>query len=247
MAELFQKTQRKLAAGQHYPLGASLQTGGANFALYSKNARRVFLYLFDTPDGDPTDVIELVEHTRYVWHVLVEGVSAGQCYAYRVDGDYAPAYGMRFNANKLLLDPYAKAVTGKFVNRDNLLLAYQPDSPALDLSFDARDSGPIVPKAVVIDDAFDWQGDTPPKIRFEELFIYEVHLKGFTADESSGVEYPGTYLGFVEKIPYLKALGINAVELLPIHEHCNEDFLLNKGLTNYWGYNTIAFFAPEST
>jgi glycogen operon protein len=244
---LLQQTQRKLSTGQHFPLGASLQTGGVNFALYSKNARRVFLYLFDAPDGEPTDVIELIEHTRHVWHIFVEGAGAGQCYAYRVDGDYAPAYGMRFNVNKLLLDPYAKAVTGKFVNRDNLLLGYQPDSPALDLSFDTRDSGAIVPKAVVIDDAFDWQGDAPPKIPFEALFIYEVHVKGFTAHESSGVKQPGSYLGFIEKIPYLKSLGINAVELLPIHEHCNEDFLLNKGLTNYWGYNTIAFFAPESS
>ncbi len=246
-AQRMQKSQRRISVGLHYPLGANLQAGGVNFALYSKNASRVFLLLFDAPDGAPSDVIEIVEHTKHVWHIFVEGIGAGQCYGYKVDGDYAPARGMRFNVNKLLLDPYAKAITGKFVNRDNLLLAYQADSPALDLSFDARDSSPIVPRAVVIDDAFDWQGDAPPRIRFEELFIYEVHMKGFTAHPSSGVARPGTYLGFIEKIPYLKALGINAVELLPIHEHCNEDFLLDKGLTNYWGYNTIAFFAPESS
>ncbi|MCL2656687.1 MAG: glycogen debranching protein GlgX [Betaproteobacteria bacterium] len=246
-AELIQRTQRRLLAGNHFPLGATIQAGGVNFALYSKNAKRVFLLLFDTPDSEPSDVIELVERTRYVWHVFVEGVRAGQCYGYKVDGDYAPAQGMRFNVNKLLLDPYAKAVTGKFSNRDNLLLAYQADSPELDLSFDARDNSAVVPKAVVIDDVFDWQDDRRPQIPFEQLFIYEVHLKGFTAHPSSGVRHPGTYRGFIEKIPYLKSLGINAVELLPIQECCPEDVVLRKGLTNYWGYNTIAFFAPESS
>ncbi len=246
-AGLVHGTQRTISKGEYFPLGAHLRRDGVNFALYSKNAKRVFLLLFDAPDGEPTDVIQITECTRHVWHVFVEGVRVGQSYGYKVDGDYSPAYGRRFNANKLLLDPYAKAVTGKFHAGDERLFAYQPDSPALDLSFDTRDSTPVVPKAVVIDDYFNWDADRPPRIPFEELIIYEAHLKGFTAHPSSGVKHPGTYLGFIEKIPYLKELGVNAVELLPIHERCNESFLEKKGLTNYWGYNSIAFFAPEST
>lgn len=154
---------------------------------------------------------------------------------------------MRFNENKLLIDPYTKALTGKFVNRDNLLLSYKPDAPDKDMTMDTRDNSGIVPKCIVIDESFDWQDDAPPDIQLEKLYIYEVHLKGFTAHPSSKVKYPGTYLGFIEKIPYLKELGINVVELLPVHEFYVEDFLRQKNLTNYWGYNTIGFFTPESS
>src|SRR5262249_46648845 len=153
------------------------------------------------------------------------GIKPGQLYAYKVRGEFNPPYGTRFNENKLLLDPYAKALTGKLVNKDNLLLSYIPRSPLQDQAMDTRDDTAIVPKSIVIDDAFDWRGDAPPNIPFEQLYIYEVHLKGFTAHPSSGVRQPGTYLGFIEKIPYLKSLGINAVELLPIHEIYVEDFL----------------------
>lgn len=184
--------------------------------------------------------------TDGVWHVHVDGVGAGQLYGYRVEGPFDPAQGLRFNPEKVLLDPYAKAISGKFVNTDNVLLAYEPDAD--DRTLDSRHSGPIVPKAIVVDDdAFDWQGDTSPDLALEELIIYEVHAKGFTAHESSGVSDPGTYLGFIEKIPYLRKLGINAVELLPVHEHYTDDFLRERGLSNYWGYNTIGFFAPESS
>jgi glycogen operon protein len=154
---------------------------------------------------------------------------------------------MRFNENKILLDPYAKAVTGKCFNTDNLLLAYDPMSPDLDLKPDTRDNTAVAPKSVVIDDWFDWQHVEAPEIPAEKLSIYEVHVKGFTAHPSSGVKQPATYLGFIEKIPYLQGLGINAVEFLPVHEHYVDDFLRNRGLTNYWGYNTIGFFAPESS
>ena len=154
---------------------------------------------------------------------------------------------MRFNGNKLLIDPYAKAVTGKIRNTDNLLLAYDPNAYVKDLSIDNRDNTHIVPKSIVVDDNFDWQGDALPDIPLEKLIIYEVHLKGFTAHRSSGVKNPGTYSGFIEKIPYLKDLGINAVEFLPLQEFYIDDFLHDKGLTNYWGYNTIGFFAPESS
>jgi len=238
---------RKISPGQFYPLGAALQPEGVNFALYSKTAEGVELLLFDDPQGAPTDVIRVENRDRYVWHVFVHGVKAGQLYGYRVQGQFKPEHGLRFNANKLLMDPYAKALTGKFRNADNRLLAYDPASPLKDLSHEGSDNSRLVPKSIVIDDSFDWQGVRPPHIPLEKLIIYEAHLKGFTANKNSGVRYPGTYLGFIEKIPYLKSLGVNAVELLPIHEFYVEDFLAEKGFTNYWGYNTIGFFTPESS
>jgi glycogen operon protein len=238
---------RRVFPGRPFPLGATLGPDGVNFALYSRTASAVFLLLFDDPAGPPTDVIQLEERTRFVWHAFVPGLKSGQLYAYRVRGDFNPAWGMRFNESKLLIDPYAKALTGKARNQDNLLLAYDPSSPAGDLSRDTRDNQHLVPKSIVCDDAFDWRGDTPPEIPLERLFIYEAHLKGFTAHASSGVTQPGTYLGFIGKIPYLRTLGVNAVELLPIQEFYVEDFLRERGLTNYWGYNTLGFFAPESS
>jgi glycogen operon protein len=220
---------------------------GVNFALYSQNADAVFLLFFDRPDGEPTDIIQLRHRQKYIWHAFVPGVTAGQLYAYKVRGEFNPARGLRFNEHKLLLDPYAKAFTGKLRNTQNLLLSYDPDSPDRDLSLDRRDNTDVVPKCIVVDEDFDWQGDSPPSIPLEELIIYEVHLKGFTAHASSSVRFPGTYLGVIDKIPYLTKLGVNALEFLPVHEHCVEDFLVGRGLTNYWGYNTIGFFAPESS
>jgi isoamylase len=246
-AQLKERTSRRLSPGRFYPLGATLTPEGVNFALYSQHAQQVFLLLFDEADGDPIDVIELRHRTRLIWHVFVHGLRAGQLYGYKVKGEYNPAWGLRFNERKLLIDPYSKAVTGKFRNSDNLLLGYDATSEAKDLAQDVRENTNIVPKSIVIDDAFDWQGDVPPEIPPEELIMYEVHVKGFTAHPSAGVAKPGTYTGFIEKIPYLTDLGINAVELLPIQEYYVEDFLLTKGLTNYWGYNTIGFFAPESS
>ncbi|THJ25614.1 MAG: glycogen debranching protein GlgX [Nitrospira sp. CG24E] len=242
-----QKTTKIVSAGTWYPLGATLVDGGVNFALYSKHASDVFLLLFDTPEGEPTDIVQLSTRTKYVWHACVQGIRAGQLYGFKVSGPFKPAEGLRFNEQKLLMDPYAKALTGKFRNRHNLLLAYDAQAPEKDLTQDLRDNTRMVPKSIVVDDRFDWQGDTPPGIPFEKLIIYEVHPKGFTAHPSAKVQHPGTYLGFAEKIPYLRNLGVNAVELLPVHEHYVEDFLLDKGLTNYWGYNTIGFFAPESS
>jgi len=241
------RASRKISPGRRYPLGATLAPSGVNFSLYSQNASEVFLLLFDREDGDPTDVIRVETRDRHTWHVFVHGVGPGQLYGYKVRGPFDPARGLRFNGNRLLADPYARALTGKLVNPDNLLLAYDPDDPARDLSLDPRDNTRIVPKSIVVDDRFDWRGDVPPDIPFERLVIYETHLKGFTAHPSSGVAHPGTYLGFVEKIPYLRSLGVNAVELLPVHEFHVEDFLRGKGLTNYWGYNTAGFFAPESS
>ena len=243
--ELTHRTSKTVGRGRHYPLGATLTPDGVNFAISSRHATEVFLLLFDRPDGDPTDVIKLVERDKLTWHAEVKGLRAGQLYGYKVRGDYRPEVGLRFNDAKLLLDPYARAVTGKFRNVDNLLLAYEPG--AGDRSRDGRDNTAIVPKAIVLDDAFDWQGVQPPDLPLEKLVIYEVHVKGFTAHPSSGVRAPGTYLGFIEKIPHLQKLGVNAVELLPVHEYYVEDFLVQRGLTNYWGYSSIGFFAPESS
>jgi glycogen operon protein len=243
--ELKHRTTKTILPGKYYPLGATLYPDGVNFVIYSQYAAEVFLLLFDTPDGEPSDIIQLENRTKFIWHTFVKGLKAGQLYGYKIRGDYNPAQGMRFNEHKLLMDPYTKALTGKAKNTDNLLLAYDPYSPDKDLSQDTRDNTHIVPKSIVVDDTFDWQWDISPSIPFEKLIIYEVHLKGFTAHPSSNVKHPGTYLGFIEKIPYLKELGINAVEFLPLQEFYIEDSLLEKGLTNYWGYNTIGFFAPE--
>ena len=245
--ELTHNTYKGVSEGRYYPLGATLEEEGANFALYSAHASEVFLLLFDSPSGEPTDIIRLENRTKYIWHAFVGGIRPGQLYGYKVRGDFIPGQGMRFNENKLLLDPYAKAVTAKLRNTDNLLLSYDPAFPVMDLSLDTRDNTQMAPKSIVIDDGFDWQDDVCPDNPLEKLFIYEVHLKGFTAHSSSGVMHPGTYLGFIEKIPYLKELGINAVELLPVQEFYVEESLIEKGLTNYWGYNTVGFFAPESS
>jgi glycogen operon protein len=241
------RTTKTTLPGKYYPLGATLYPDGVNFAIYSQYAAEVFLLLFDTPDGEPTDIIQLEHPTKFIWHTFIKGLKAGQLYGYKMKGEYNPAQGLRFNEHKLLIDPYAKALTNKATNTDNLLLAFDPHSPVKDLSPDTRDNTHIVPKSIVMNNAFDWQWDISPDIPFEKLVIYEVHLKGFTAHSSSSVKYPGTYVGFIEKIPYLKELGINAVEFLPLQERYVEDLLVEKGLTNFWGYNTIGFFAPESS
>jgi len=239
------RTNKKISAGNQAFLGAVLSEDGVNFAIYSQYAKEVYLLLFSAPTGEPMDIIKIENRTKDIWHVFVDGIKAGQLYGYKIKGDYNPKTGSRFNHNKLLVDPYAKALTGKFRNEDNLLFAYQVDSPDKDLKMDERDNSDLVPKSIVINDEFEWQNDLRPPIPMHNLIIYEAHLKGFTAHESSKVKYPGTYLGFLGKIAYLKELGINAVELLPIHEHYVQDYIIQKGLTNYWGYDTTGFFAPE--
>jgi glycogen operon protein len=246
MPPLEHHTRKTVAKGRPYPLGATPVPGGVNFAVYSRHASDIFLLLFETEDGNPTDVIRLEWQDKFVWHCEVEGVAAGQLYGYKARGPYQPEWGLRFNDAKLLLDPYARALTGKCRNTSSLLLPYDPRPGAGELVLDTRDNTAVVPKSIVIDDhAFDWQGDTSPDLGLEDLFIYEVHVKGFTAHPSSRVRSPGTYLGFIEKIPHLQRLGVNTVELLPVQEFYVDDFLIERGLTNYWGYNTIGFFAPE--
>lgn len=240
--------RKVVTRGLPYPLGATPTRGGVNFAVYSRHATQVLVVLYDDlSSSHPSDVIPLEARTGHIRHAHVQGLYPGQLYNLRATGPYVPEHGLRFNERKLLLDPYAKALTAKARNRDHLLEGYDTRSPDQDLSIDLRDSSPIVPRCIVVDDTFDWGDDTPPAIPFEDLIIYEVHLKGFTAHPSSGVSYPGTYLGFIEKIDHLRALGVNAVELLPVHEFMVEDQLIERGLTNYWGYNTAAFFAPESS
>ncbi len=245
--KLQMKTRKKISDGKSKPLGVTLSEDGANFALYSRYAKDVYLLLFSDTANDPTDIIPLKKSTKHVWHVFVRGLRAGQLYGYKVDGPYDPAEGMRFNPHKLLADPYAKAFHGDFIEKEDLYLSYDPNDETQDMSFSTKDNTAVAPRSVIIDDAFDWQNDTKPNIPVEKLIIYETHIKGFTAHPSSKVKDPGTYLGFIDKIPYLKSLGINAVEFLPVHEFSQRSSLVNAGLRDYWGYNTVGFFAPEQS
>ena len=244
----------QISEGRPEVLGATPSGNGVNFALYSKNAERVVLDLFDAPDAKQPclsiDFDPVKNKTGGVWHIFVEGLSAGALYLFRVDGPYNPPKGHRFNFNKYLFDPYAKAFSQGSVfqsyNRQRELgLAGLENGKLSDLS--------NFPKCVVVDDAdFDWQGDKPLNYTLSETVIYEAHLKGYTASRTSDVSAPGTYKGFVEKIPYLKKLGITTVELMPIFEFDeHETGAINpktgETLSNYWGYSTIGFFAPKTT
>lgn len=244
----------QISEGRPEVLGATPSGNGVNFALYSKNAERVVLDLFDAPDAkQPSFSIDfdpVKNKTGGVWHIFVEGLSAGTLYLFRVDGPYNPPQGHRFNFNKYLFDPYAKAFSQGSVfqsyNRQRELgLAGLENGKLSDLS--------NFPKCVVVDDSdFDWQGDKPLNYPLSETVIYEAHLKGYTASRTSDVSAPGTYKGFVEKIPYLKKLGITSVELMPIFEFDeHETGAINpktgETLSNYWGYSTIGFFAPKTT
>ncbi|MFA5039219.1 MAG: glycogen debranching protein GlgX [Candidatus Omnitrophota bacterium] len=241
---LIHRTQKRISAGEDRFLGGLLKENGVNFAVFSETAQQMFLILFDSPQGPPTDVIRM-NRTGDIWHVFVHEARAGQLYGYKAQGDYKPEEGKRFNPHKLLIDPYAKALSGKSTGDSGLLFGYDLNHPDKDMAMDTRDNAHIVPKGIVIDDSFDWGDNKRPGIPIERYVIYESHLKGFTAHVSSQTSHPGTYLGFVEKIPYLKELGVNAVEFMPIHEFYVLDQLRKKGLTDFWGYNSIAFFAPE--
>jgi len=219
-----------------------------NFALFSEHATHVEVCLFDSADArSEARRIPLPEHTDLVWHGYLLDARPGQLYGYRVYGPYDPEAGQRFNPNKIVLDPYAKAI-GRTVNWDDALFGYRVGDPQQDLSFDERDSAPFAPLAAVIDTAFTWGGDTPPRIPWHRTAIYEVHVKGFTIRHPDVPEpLRGTYAGLTSEaaIRHLKELGITAVELLPVHHHAADRHLLERGLSNYWGYNTLAFFAPH--
>ncbi len=232
--------------GKPYPLGATWDGGGVNFALFTENADQVELCLFDAAGGE-TARIRMPDQTDQVWHVYLPEARPGQLYGYRVHGPYEPDKGHRFNPAKLLIDPYAKAIAGD-VKWDDSLYGYIVGHTDEDLSRDERDSAPYIPKCVVIDPAFDWEDDRHPAIPWHKTLIYELHVKGFTARHPNvPPEIRGTYSGLVcdEVINYIRSLGMTAVELMPVHHFISERHLVERELTNYWGYNSIGFFAPD--
>ncbi|MFO7692918.1 MAG: glycogen debranching protein GlgX [Vicinamibacterales bacterium] len=238
----------KLRYGAPYPLGATWNGSGVNFALFSENATKVELCLFDSADATSEQVrLELPEQTDQIWHGFLRDILPDQLYAYRVHGPYAPELGHRFNPNKLLLEPYAKAI-GRTILWADEMYGYRIGDPAADLSLDSRDNGAFCPLAAVGDSAFTWGDDRPPATPWHRTVIYELHTKGFTKLNPHVPEgMRGTYagLGSEESLRYLTDLGVTAVELLPIHHHAYDRHLVEQGLSNYWGYNTSAFFAPD--
>jgi isoamylase len=242
-------TSVKTWLGHPYPLGATWLGNGVNFALFSEAATSVDLCLFDNVDASQENVrIPVTEHTDQVWHVFLPDVRPGQLYGFRVSGPYDPERGLRFNSAKLLLDPYAKAIAGE-VNWADEMFGYVVGGENEDLTQDFRDDAWGVPKSVVIDNAFDWQGDRKPGIPLHRSLIYELHVKGFSKLwPEMPEELRGTYagLGNVAAIDYFTKLGVTAVELLPVHAHIDDKVLIDRGLKNYWGYNTIGFFAPHA-
>src|SRR5690606_3087332 len=221
---------------------------GVNFSIYSENAEAVELCLFDSDnDQKETLSIKIQERTHHVWHIYLPDINPGQLYGYRVHGRYDPADGHRFNPNKLLIDPYAKAIAGT-LQWDDTLFGYEIGHPDGDLSYSEKDSASYIPKSVVVDNTFDWEGDTSPHVPMHRSIIYETHVKGFTARHPEiPEELRGTYsaLAHPASIAYLKSLGVTAVELLPVHHFITDRHLQDNGLTNYWGYNTVGFFAPD--
>ncbi len=243
-------------AGSPLPLGTQETGGGVNFALFSRYASRVRLELFDHPkDAAPARVIDLSSarnHTGDVWHVWVKGISPGQLYAYRVDGPYEPSEGHRFNFNRLLLDPFATAISRMPLWDFTSALGYDASAPKQDLVISTLDNSRSMPKCVFVNEPFEWDGDQPLRHPWSKTVIYEMHVRGFTIHPDSGVDHPGTYRGLMEKIPYLKTLGVTAVELMPVQEF-NEFSVTrrnpqtNQPLRNYWGYDPVAFFAPKAS
>jgi isoamylase len=238
----------KAKPGKPYPLGAVWDGKGVNFALFSDNATKVELCLFNKDGSQETARVPVTERHNQIWHIYLPEAAPGQKYGYRVDGPYLPDTGHRFNPNKLLIDPYARAIDGD-VECIDALLGYQAGDPLKDLQPDERDSAPCMPKSVVIDPSFDWENVASPQTPFYKMIIYEVHVKGFTKLHP---EIPpnlrGTYAGLAHPlaINYLQRLGITAVELLPVHQFVNDRFVTERGLTNYWGYNSIGFLAPHA-
>ncbi len=240
---------REVWPGRPFPLGAIWDGGGTNFSIFSEHAERVEICLFDE-DGEESRV-EMTQRTALNWHCYVPGVSPGQRYGYRVHGPYTPLEGHRFNASKLLIDPYAKAIEGVVdPSQGERVLPYVANgSDDADLEPHRADDTSAIPKSIVIDDAFIWEGDRPPRIPFADTVIYETHVKGFTMNHPGVREdLRGTYAGLASDaaVDYLRRLGVTAVELLPVHHIADESFLGDRGLRNYWGYSTIGFLAPHS-
>ena len=242
-------TMVKTWPGKPYPLGATWLGNGVNFAIFSEHATKIELCLFDNLDVPKESArVEVGEQTGQIWHAFLPDVQPGQLYGYRVYGPYEPNRGLRFNDSKLLLDPYAKAIAGQIKWSDEMF-GYVVGDQAEDLTRDTRDNAWAVPKSVVIDNGFDWGDDKRPNTPLSETVIYEVHVKGFTKLWPGMPEkLRGTYAGVANEqvIRYLKNLGVTAIELLPVYTHLNDKYILDRGLTNYWGYQTIGFFAPQA-
>ncbi|HWB87383.1 MAG TPA: glycogen debranching protein GlgX [Bryobacteraceae bacterium] len=238
---------RTVLPGKPYPQGATWDGTGVNFSVYSEKATAVDLCLFDAVDSRKFETISIRESTGFVWHCYLPGVKLGQMYGYRISGRYDPERGERFNCAKLLIDPYAKALAGK-LNWDAAVFGYKLGDPGEDLSRDDTDSSWGVPKSVVTSSYFDWENDRPPLTPLHDCVIYEAHVKGFTATHPDiPPELRGTYAGLAHPvaIEYLKKLGITTLELMPVQEFIDDKSLLDRGLRNYWGYNSINFFTPE--
>jgi glycogen operon protein len=242
--------------GKALPLGPVLTRDGVNFALFSRHATAVSLILFETPEpGSPWVEISLNKRqhkTGDIWHCFVQGLKEGSCYLYLVDGPYIPERGLRFNPHKALLDPYAKALTSLDGWDLQKCLGFDPCNPGSDLSFSYEENISNQPRCIVVNDFFDWQGDTPLNYPLRFSVLYETHVKGLTANPNSAVKHPGTFRGVIEKIPFFKDLGITSLEFLPIQEFNEHEFpRINPRtgglLTNYWGYSTVAFFAPKGS
>jgi isoamylase len=230
--------------GEPFPLGATYNGSGTNFSLFSEAATRVELCLFDAAGAETR--LNLPEVTALCWHAYVPGIKPGQRYGYRVHGPWQPEEGHWCNPNKLLLDPYAKAIDGNWVWNESMF-PYHFDNP--DSSTNDLDSAPHMPKAVVVDQAFDWEGDTAPRTPWHKTIVYETHVKGFTKRHPKLPEHVrGTYGGLANavSVEYLQKLGVTAVELLPVHQFVQDSLLLQRGLRNYWGYNSIGYFAPHN-
>ncbi|HET7808088.1 MAG TPA: glycogen debranching protein GlgX [Gaiellaceae bacterium] len=238
---------REVWPGAPFPLGALWDGNGTNFSLFSEHAERVELCLFD---GDEEERVPLVERNAFNWHAYLPGVGPGQRYGFRVHGHYRPEDGLRFNAAKLLIDPYAKAIEGAVDWSAAHVFPYVMDgSEDADLRADGQDDASAIPKCVVVDPSFDWEDDSRPNTPWNATVIYEVHTKGFTQRlPQLREELRGTYAGLAsdEAIEHLRALGVTAVELLPVHHIADESFLVDRGLTNYWGYSSIGYLAPHA-
>jgi isoamylase len=238
----------KVMPGSSYPLGATWDGKGVNFALFSEHATRVELCFFDTAEArTESSRIVMSEHSDMVWHCYITGVRPGQLYSYRVSGPYDPANGHRFNPAKLVLDPYAKGI-GRTVSWSDEMFGYRIGAPNADLARDERDNAAYAPLASVIDPSFTWGDDKAPRTPWHKTIIYELHVKGFTKLHPNVPErLRGTYAGLTSgsAIKHLKELGVTAVELMPVHHHSYDWHLVQKGLRNYWGYNSLAFFAPD--
>jgi isoamylase len=233
--------------GQPFPLGPSWDGQGTNFSLFSEHAEKVELCLFDGNDRETR--YELTERTAFNWHGYLPGVGPGQRYGFRVHGPWAPDQGHRFNPKKLLIDPYTKAVEGPVRWDLANTLPYVPGEEDADLERDDEDDAEAIPKGIVIDEEFDWEGDRPLRTSWHDTVIYEVHVKGFTKRlESVREDLRGTYAGFASEpsLDYLTSLGVTAVELLPVHHIIDEQALADKGLSNYWGYSSIGYLAPHA-